>query len=157
MSEIIKSHMTLAFSRRLALLFSILVPLAELVRRSQQLDSMAVLPHLVDDFLIGGALLYAAMRCSRDPDSGRRYLAAAWGAACGMGYYSFAGQLMTLSQPDPASPASRAVSWRKSRTKKSPLRERAKSNLLEENRGDRNHDAASQHIRLLYLHDERHN
>jgi hypothetical protein len=111
MSEIIKSHMTLAFSRRLALLFGILVPLAELVRRGQQLDSMAVLPHLVDDFLIGGALLYAAMRCSRDPDSGRRYLAAAWGAACGMGYYSFAGQLMTLSQPDPApiSPAAVAA------------------------------------------------
>lgn len=103
--------MTLAFSRRLALLFGILVPLAELVRRSQQLGSFAVLPHLLDDFLIGGALLYAAMHCSRDPDSGRRYLAAAWGAACGMGYYSFAGQLMTLNQPDPApiSPAAVAA------------------------------------------------
>jgi hypothetical protein len=38
--------------------------------------------------------------------------------------------------------------------KKSPLRERAKSNLLEENRGDRNYDAAKQHTFLLYLHDE---
>jgi peptidoglycan/LPS O-acetylase OafA/YrhL len=111
MTEIIKTYMTLAFSRRLALLFGFLLPVAELVRRSQQLGSIEVLPHLVDDFLIGGCLLYAALRSRREPLSGRRYLAAAWGAACGMGYYSFAGQLMPLSQPDPApiSPAGVAM------------------------------------------------
>jgi hypothetical protein len=39
--------------------------------------------------------------------------------------------------------------------KKSPLQERAESNLLEENRGDRSHDAVKHHIFLLYISDDR--
>ncbi|MYN07935.1 hypothetical protein [Pseudoduganella aquatica] len=101
--------MSIAFSRRLALIFGILLPLAELVRRSGQLGSAAVIPHLLDDFLLGGSLLYAAALCRRDPRRGRLYLAAAWGAACGMGYNSFMWQLLTLDQPDPAPISSAAV------------------------------------------------
>jgi hypothetical protein len=108
MTEITKTHMPFSFSRRVAFALGILLPLAELVRRSQQLGTLAVLPQLAD-FLIGGCLLYAALRCRRDVQSGRRYLAAALGAACGMGYYSFAWQLRTLDQFDPAPIPSAAV------------------------------------------------
>ncbi len=101
--------MTLTFSRRLALVFGLLLPVAELIRRWHQLGHWTVLPHLVDDFAVGACLLYAGWRCGKDPVAGRRYLAAAWGAACGMGYYSLAGQLMTLDQPDPAPISSLAV------------------------------------------------
>jgi hypothetical protein len=109
MTVIAKTNMSIVFSRRLALIFGILLPLAELVRRSQQLGSLAVIPHLLDDFLLGASLLYAAARCGRDPHSGRRYLAAAWGAACALGYNSFIWQLLTLDQPDPAPIPSAAV------------------------------------------------
>jgi hypothetical protein len=88
--------MTLNFSRRLAFLFGLLLPLAELTRRWHQLGSWAVLPHLVDDFLVGASPLFAAWRCRKDQVVSRRYLAAAWGAACGMAYNSLAWQLMTL-------------------------------------------------------------
>jgi hypothetical protein len=57
---------------------------------------------LVDDFLVKASLLFAIWRCRKDQVVGRRYLAAAWGAACGMAYNSLAWQLMTLDQPDPA-------------------------------------------------------
>jgi len=71
--------------------------------------SWAVLPHLVDDFLVGASLLFAVWRCRKNLVAGRRYLAAAWGAACGMAYNSLAWQLMTLDQPDPAPISSLAV------------------------------------------------
>lgn len=101
--------MTLTFSRRLALVFGLLLPVAELSRRWPQLGHWSVLPHLVDDFLVGACLLYTGLRCGKDLVVGRRYLAAAWGAACGMGYNSLAWQLMTLDQPDPAPISSLAV------------------------------------------------
>jgi hypothetical protein len=101
--------MTIQFSRRLAILGGIVAPLAETVRRwSTWQESPA---NLFDDYIIGALLLYAAWRTGKDLRSGQRYLAAAWAFACGLGYYSFFGQLnsLRLQEPDPAPIASEWV------------------------------------------------
>jgi len=94
--------MTIYFSRRLAVIFGILAPLAETVRRWRQLGQLSVWPFWLDDYFMGALLLYGAWRVSKDIRSGRRFLAAAWGFTCGMGYSSFFAQLASLNEPDPA-------------------------------------------------------
>jgi hypothetical protein len=94
--------MTIAFSRRLAVILGVLTPLAETVRRWHQLGQISVLPFWLDDYFIGALLLYGAWRTSKDIRSGRRFLAAAWGFTCGMAYSSFFSQLARLNEPDPA-------------------------------------------------------
>jgi hypothetical protein len=94
--------MTIAFSRRLAIIFGILTPLAETVRRWRQLSQISVWPFWLDDYFIGALLLYWAWRTSKDIRSGRRFLAAGWGFTCGMAYSSFFAQLERLNEPDPA-------------------------------------------------------
>lgn len=94
--------MAIKFSRWLAIVGGILVPLAETIRRwSTWRQSPA---NLFDDYLIGAFLLFGAWRTGKDLRSGQRYLAAAWAFACGMGYYSFFGQLerLRLHEADPA-------------------------------------------------------
>ena len=94
--------MTIQFSRKLALLGGILAPLAETIRRwSTWRDSPA---NLFDDYIMGAFLLYGFWRTAKDLREGQRVLAAAWGLACGFGYYSFFGQLnsMRLGEHDPA-------------------------------------------------------
>jgi len=94
--------MTIQFSRRLAIVAGILVPLAETIRRWSTWQQSPA--SLFDDYIIGAFLLYAAWRTGKDLRSGQRFLAAAWAFACGLGYYSFFGQLnsMRLGQRDPA-------------------------------------------------------
>lgn len=60
---------------------------------------------------MGALLIYGAWRTGRDVRSGQRFLAAAWGLACGFGYYSFFGQLrsMGLHEVDPAPISSEGV------------------------------------------------
>lgn len=94
--------MTLVFSRRLALAFGLLLPVAETIRRWHQLMAFTHLISWLDDVLLGALLLYAAWRMRRDTASGQRALSAAWGCACGMGYYSFFGQLFDMDRADPA-------------------------------------------------------
>lgn len=94
--------MTIQFSRRLAIVAGILAPLAETVRRWSTWQQSPA--NLFDDYIMGAFLLYGAWRTGRDLRSGQRVLAAAWAFACGLGYYSFFGQLksMRLGEPDPA-------------------------------------------------------
>ena len=90
------------FSRWLAVVGGILAPALETIRRwSTWKQSPA---NLFDDYILGALLLYGAWRVSKDIRSGQRFLVAAWGFACGLGYYSFFGQLKDLQQgqPDPA-------------------------------------------------------
>ena len=94
--------MTINFSRRLAIAGGILAPLAETIRRwSTWRENPA---NFFDDYLMGAFLLYGAWRTGRDVRGGQRYLAAAWAFACGLGYYSFFGQLNSwrLNVIDPA-------------------------------------------------------
>lgn len=94
--------MTIQFSRWLAIVGGILAPLGETARRwSTWQDSPA---NLFDDYILGAFLLYGAWRTGKDLRNGQRVLAAAWAFSCGLGYYSFFGQLesMRLGEPDPA-------------------------------------------------------
>jgi hypothetical protein len=94
--------MTIIFSRRLAIIFGVLAPLAETVRRWSQLGDLSVWPFWLDDFILGALLLYGAWRTGKDIRSGRPFLTAAWGFTCGMVYSSFFAQLANLNTPDPA-------------------------------------------------------
>jgi len=93
---------TFSFSRRLALGIGLLLPVAETIRRWRQLDDLSIWPFWLDDFLIGGFLLYAFWRTRLNGFENRRYLAAAWGFACGMAYPSFLAQVTSLDVVDPA-------------------------------------------------------
>lgn len=97
-----KLQMTLNFSCRLAIVLGILVPVAETIRRWHQLSDLSIWPFWLDDFLLGGFLLYGAWRTNKDVKNGRRFLAAAWGFTCGMAYLSFFNQITSLDQADPA-------------------------------------------------------
>ncbi|HEX8177942.1 MAG TPA: hypothetical protein VF525_00220 [Pyrinomonadaceae bacterium] len=88
--------MTINFSRRLAIILGILTPLAETLRRWQQLNDLRNWPAWLDDLLLGGFLLYGAWRVGRDAPGGQRFLTAAWGVAFGMAYLSFFGQFEHL-------------------------------------------------------------
>ena len=93
--------MTINFSRRLAVVFGILTPLGETIRRWHQLGQLSYLPVWLDDYILGALLLYGAWRTARDARAGQRFLAAAWGFTCGMAYASFLFQLGHLHD-DPA-------------------------------------------------------
>ena len=97
------------FSRRLALVFGIALPVLETMRRLRQLGDFGYWPMWIDDLLLGVALLMGARMTSGLRYQNARYLAAAWGAACGMGYYSFISQLQHLEMADPAPIASSLV------------------------------------------------
>jgi hypothetical protein len=94
--------MTINFARRLAYVAGVGAPLAETVRRWSTWQDNP--PALFDDYLIGALLIYGAWRVGRDARTGQRFLSAAWGFACGMGYASFFGQLYSNRQGvvDPA-------------------------------------------------------
>jgi hypothetical protein len=94
--------MTIQFSRRLAIVAGIVTPLAETIRRWSTWQQSPA--NLFDDYIMGAFLLYAAWRTGKDLRDGQRVLAAAWAFACGLGYYSFFGQLksMRLGERDPA-------------------------------------------------------
>jgi hypothetical protein len=88
--------MSIAVNRWLAIVGGILVALAETLRRYHQMLDPSMLPFWIDDFLIGGLLLYGAWRTRHDVARGLPFLTAAWGFACGMGYASFFSQLHDL-------------------------------------------------------------
>jgi len=99
----------IAFNRGLAIVGGILVPAAEVLRRYHQMLDLSVLPFWMDDFILGGFLLYGAWRTRHDVARGMPALTAAWGFACGMGYSSFFAQLATIqAQPTDVSGASAA-------------------------------------------------
>jgi hypothetical protein len=70
--------MTLTFSRRLALVIGISVPIIETIRRWHQLGDIRVWPSWLDDFVLGACLLYGFWRTARGVEAGRPWLAAAW-------------------------------------------------------------------------------
>ena len=93
--------MTLTFSRRLALIFGILLPVAETARRWHQISAGTHILFWLDDLLLGAMLLYAVRRSRVDAADGQRFLAAAWGCAVGMGYFSFFGKLLDPARVEP--------------------------------------------------------
>jgi hypothetical protein len=90
------------FSRVLAYVFGISLPALETIRRASQLGHLSVWPSWLDDVLLGALLLVGARLTSGPRHDNAKYLAAAWGVACGMAYYSFFQQLLQLDLPDPS-------------------------------------------------------
>jgi hypothetical protein len=90
------------FSRWLAIVGGVVAPVLETMRRWHTWKQSPA--NLFDDYIMGALLLYGAWRVGKDVRSGQRFLVAAWAFACGLGYYSFFGQLkdLHLRQPDPA-------------------------------------------------------
>jgi hypothetical protein len=99
------------FSRTLAYVGGVVLPVAETIRRWHQLGDWHMAPAWLDDYVIGAFLLYGAWRAGRDAAKGGLILIAAWGFACGMGTASFASQLANLDQPDPSGLVSMAVAF----------------------------------------------
>ena len=94
--------LSIEFSRRLAYIGGVLTPLAETIRRwSTWRETPA---NFFDDYLLGAFLIFGAWMTGRDVRNGQRFLVAAWAVACGLGYYSFFGQLQGIRQnvQDPA-------------------------------------------------------
>lgn len=94
--------LSIEFSRSLAYIGGIAAPLAETIRRwSTWQQSPAT---FFDDYLMGAFLIFGAWQTGRNVRSGQRFLIAAWAFACGLGYYSFFGQLQSLrsNESDPA-------------------------------------------------------
>ena len=89
--------MTVSFSRRLAIIFGVLLPLGETIRRWGTGGPWYL---WVDDYLIGAFLLYGAWRSGRNVREGQPFLAAAWSFTCGLGYASFFGHLEHINEPD---------------------------------------------------------
>lgn len=85
------------FEIRAAWFLGIALPLAEAARRRTDFSDPAA---YVDDFLLGGLLLWAAWAAGRGRAYGRGLLIAAWGVLCGAMYYSFFGQLTWTGPTD---------------------------------------------------------
>lgn len=89
-----------SFSRRLALVLGILLPLAETIRRWGVWFEYPA--GFLDDWIAGALLVYGGWRASKNAVDGQRYLVMGWAFACGLGYGSFFGNLRTIGEPDPA-------------------------------------------------------
>jgi hypothetical protein len=81
--------MAITFSRRLAIAFGILAPLAETIRRWGQLDQLSIWPFWLDDYIMGALLLAGAWLVARNFDAGQK-LAAAWEFTCGVAIIALA-------------------------------------------------------------------
>ncbi|HEV7606606.1 MAG TPA: hypothetical protein VGO61_04680 [Steroidobacteraceae bacterium] len=90
------------FSRKLAYVFGVVLPILETIRRFHQLGDIRAWPTWLDDILLGALLLTGARMTSGLRYHNAKYLVAAWGVTCGMGYASFFGQVLHLDLPDPA-------------------------------------------------------
>ena len=100
--------LTIEFSRRLAYIGGVVTPLAETIRRWSTWQQTPA--NFFDDYLLGAFLIYGAWRTGRNVHEGQRFLAAAWAVACGLGYYSFFGQLQALNRNE-ADPAPISSLW----------------------------------------------
>ena len=89
------------FSRRLALLFGLLLPVVETLRRWQQLGDLREWPAWLADLLLAALLLLGVRMTAQLRYHNAKYLVAAWGVTCGMAYGSFFSSALHLDVPDP--------------------------------------------------------
>ncbi len=78
-------HVTCAY------ILGVLLPLLETIRRKDDFSNLAI---YIDDYIIGGLLIFAAYSVKRGKDYGQALLTGVWGMLCGGLYYSFTGQFL---------------------------------------------------------------
>jgi hypothetical protein len=95
--------MTFTFSRVAARILGPFIIVVETWRRWSQFGDIRHWPMIVDDYLAGAFLFFAATVAKRAREArGPLYLGAAWGVATGMMYGSFFSQLQRSSEADPS-------------------------------------------------------
>lgn len=97
------STKSLQTSTTMALVMGVGLPLAETVRRSNQLLDLSKFFRWFDDYLLGAALLFAVYLIRKKYPNAIAYLIAAWGIAVGALFLSFLGQFeyYETAQGDP--------------------------------------------------------
>jgi hypothetical protein len=99
----------LKVSTSIAFIGGIITPLLETVRRWNQISDLHYFITWFDDYLIGGFLIFSAVKTYKNWRMGNKYLIASWGFANGMIFYSFFGQLQMMNNVDPAPVSSATV------------------------------------------------
>lgn len=84
---------TLYVSIYTAFISGIMIPLFETIRRWEEIGEMTYFLNWFDGYLVGGFLIFAAIKALQSPSSGQRFLCAAWGIATGMAFMSLFRQL----------------------------------------------------------------
>lgn len=82
----------LKISVRMAFIMGIFLPLAETIRRINQIADMKEFFSWFDDYILGILLLVAAYRALKERPNSISYLIAAWGVCTGALFLSFIGQ-----------------------------------------------------------------
>src|SRR6187399_2816747 len=84
---------TLKASYIMALIMGIFLPLAETIRRFNQLTDLSHFMFWFDDYILGGLLLIAAWMVKAGKPNAISYMIAAWGIGTGALFLSFLGEL----------------------------------------------------------------
>jgi hypothetical protein len=92
-------NLSLKTSVRMAVAMGIFLPLAETLRRANQLLDPARFLNWFDDYLLGGALLLAAYGVRQNKPNAVSWLIAAWGIGVGALFLSFIGQIDYYFEP----------------------------------------------------------
>lgn len=92
----------ITYSKNLAFIIGILVPVAETIRRRNQLLQVQHFIYWFDDYILGAILLFAAWKAKQNPLEGQKYLSAAWGLATGGLFLSTMTQVERLGGTDPS-------------------------------------------------------
>lgn len=95
-------HNSILYSKNLAFVLGILLPVAETIRRRSQLFQFQNFIYWFDDYILGAILLFAAWKARRNPIDGQKYLSAAWGLTTGALFLSTLSQLERLGGTDPS-------------------------------------------------------
>jgi uncharacterized membrane protein HdeD (DUF308 family) len=82
----------LKISMQMAMIMGIFLPLAETVRRSNQILDPARFFNWFDDYILGAVLLIAVYLVKKKTNNAIAYLIAAWGFVSGALFLSFLGQ-----------------------------------------------------------------
>ena len=90
-------HLTI--SACIAFMMGIFLPLAETVRRINQISDLKEFFNWFDDYILGFILLVAAYRAIKKRPNSISYLIAAWGIGTGALFLSFLGQFNYYKSP----------------------------------------------------------
>jgi hypothetical protein len=82
----------LKISIRMAIIMGIFLPIAETIRRANQILDLTEFFSWFDDYILGGVMLITAYLVKQKKYNSISYLIAAWGFATGALFLSFLGQ-----------------------------------------------------------------